>query len=232
MRALVILEVSDVTRSKLAPSTPALMVAAALFAAASVARPVEAQLATRPADDWVKVLEAPERLAAMRVDDVVARLALQPGDIVADLGAGTGPFVAALAKAVSSGRVYAVEVDRAFFPYIQKKVDAAGVSNVRLVLGEFTDPKLPAPDVDVAFLHDVLHHVDNPGAYVKRLATYLEPTARIVVIDYTPAESPHQDQPELQISKEQAVALMAEAGFKPVQEIALFADKWFVIFGR
>lgn len=37
---------------------------------------------------------------------------------------------------------------------------------------------------------------------------------------------------KLQLSTDQAAALMAQAGFKPVEEIKLFTDKWFVIYGR
>jgi SAM-dependent methyltransferase len=221
-----------VTRIKLARTTTVLSLAIAVTIVVAVDRRATAQLASRPADEWVKVLDAPERLAGLRVDEVVARLKLKPGDVVADLGAGTGPFVVPFAQAVAPGKVYAVEIDRGFFPYIQGKAQAAAVANVQTVLGEFTDPKLPAPDVDVAFLHDVLHHVENRAAYVKHLSTYLEPTARIAVIDYHPAQSPHRDQPALQVSKEQAESLLAAVGFKPVEDVPLFADKWFVIFGR
>jgi ubiquinone/menaquinone biosynthesis C-methylase UbiE len=191
-----------------------------------------AQLASRPVDEWIKVLDSPERLTALKVDEVVARLHLNPGDVIADLGAGTGPFVVPFARAVPSGTVYAVEVDQGFFPYIRKKADAAGVANVRTVLGEFTDPKLPASDADVAFMHDVLHHIADRSAYVKSLSRYLKPGARVAIIDYHPANSPHKDQPALQVSKEQATALFGEAGFKPVEDIALFTDKWFLVFGR
>jgi ubiquinone/menaquinone biosynthesis C-methylase UbiE len=192
-----------------------------------------AQLASRPADEWIKVLDAPERLASLKVDEVVAAMKLRPGDVVADLGAGSGPFVAAFAKAVGpKGRVYAVEVDRSFFPHIQAKAKQAGVDNVRTVLGEFTDPRLPAADVDVAFMHDVLHHVENRAAYLKSLAKYLKPRARVVVIDYHAAQSPHRDQPELQVTRDQAAAWLAAAGFKPAEDVSLFAEKWYVIYSR
>jgi len=190
-----------------------------------------AQLASRPIEEWRKVLDAPERVASLKVADVIARLKLEPTDVVADLGAGTGPFIAPFAKAVPSGTVYAVEVDGGFFPLIDEKVRAAGVSNVRTVLGVYTDPKLPAP-VDVAFMHDVLHHISDRPAYLKTLAKYVAPAGRIVVIDYNPAQSPHKDQPQLMVSKEQAREMLAAAGFKPVEEIALFDEKWFVVFGR
>lgn len=192
-----------------------------------------AQLSSRPAEEWVKVLDAPERLAALRVDEVVASLKLRPGDVVADLGAGSGPFVAAFARAVSAkGKVYAVDIDSGFFPFILAKAKAAGVGNVQTVLGEPTDPKLPAADIDVAFFHDVLHHVDDRAAYLKSLVRYLEPGARVAIIDYHAAQSPHRDQPQLQVTKEQASAWLAAANFKPIQDVPLFADKWFVIYGR
>jgi ubiquinone/menaquinone biosynthesis C-methylase UbiE len=208
----------------------ALAVVAALFSAAS---PLSAQLATRPAAEWVKTLEAPERLASLKVDEVVARLNLKPGEVVADLGAGTGPFEVALAKAVTpTGKVYAVDVDRGFFDYIAEKAKAAGVTNVQTVLGEFTDPKLPSRDVDVAFFHDVLHHIQDRQAYLKNLAAYLKPTARIVVIDYVPAQSPHRTQPELQVSPEQTAAWLADLGYRPSAQVDLFTDKWYVVYAR
>jgi ubiquinone/menaquinone biosynthesis C-methylase UbiE len=192
-----------------------------------------AQLASRPAEEWVKTLESAERLASLKIDEVVASLKVRPGEVIADLGAGSGPFVVPFARAVTAkGKVYAVDIDRGFFPYIQGKAKEAGMSNVRTVLGEFTDPKLPAADVDIAFLHDVLHHVDNRPAYLKSVVKYLKPSGRVVIVDYHAAQSPHRDQPELQVTKEQAAAWLAAVGFKPVDEIALFAEKWFVVYRR
>jgi arsenite methyltransferase len=199
--------------------------------AATFGAGVAAQLASRPADEWRKVLDAPERIAGLKVDEVIARLQLKPGDVVADLGAGTGPFVVPFARAVPSGRVYAVEVDEGFLPMIGEKTRAAGVTNAQVVLGAFTDPKLPAA-VDVAFMHDVLHHIEDRPAYFRTLAKYLKPGARVAIIDFHPARSPHQDQPALQISKAQTQALLADLGFKPIADITLFEDKWFVVFGK
>jgi ubiquinone/menaquinone biosynthesis C-methylase UbiE len=194
---------------------------------------VDAQRASRPADEWVKVLDATERVAGLRVDEVVAALKLQPGDVVADLGAGSGPFVVPFAKAVGpQGKVYAVEIDRNFFPYIDRRAKDAGVANVRTVAGQFTDPGLPAADVDVAFMHDVLHHVENRAAYLKALVKYLKPGARVAVIDYHAMQSPHRDEPALIVSKEQAGAWLADAGLKPAQDVTLFTEKYFVVYRR
>src|SRR5687767_915912 len=62
--------------------TGLILVAAALDASVLAAR----QLASRPAEEWTKVLDAANRVAGLRIDEIVPRLQLKPGDIVADLG--------------------------------------------------------------------------------------------------------------------------------------------------
>ena len=136
---------------------------AGLFVAALTSATLGAgQLASRPTEEWIKTLDAPKRIAGLRVDDIIARLRVVPGQVVADLGAGTGAFALPLGKAVGpKGKVYAVEIDCGLVDYIGGKVKQAGASNVLPVLGKPTDPSLPAADVDLAFLHDVLHHVED-----------------------------------------------------------------------
>jgi ubiquinone/menaquinone biosynthesis C-methylase UbiE len=207
---------------------------AAVFAAALDAGALAAgQLASRPAQEWTKTLDAENRVANLRIDDIVGRLALKPGDIVADLGAGSGLFEPALAKAVSpGGMVYAVDIDEGFFPEIRKRASAAGVTNVTTVLGKFTDPDLPVRNVDVAFFHDVLHHVDDRAAYLKSLGPYLKPAGRVVIIDYEVGQGPHGKQPELQVSREQLGAWMNAAGFAQKDDIKLFADRYFLVYSK
>ena len=192
-----------------------------------------AQLASRPAAEWKATLEAPARVEGLKIEQVVKALKLKDGDVVADLGAGTGLFEPQLAYAVGTrGRVYAVEIDKGFLDEIDRKVDELHISSIETVLGAPTDPKLPTRSVDVALMHDVLHHVEQRQAYLKAVSTYLKPTGRIAVVEFHAKDSPHKSDPALIVSKEQGAALMAEAGFVPAEEVALFQDKWFVIYKR
>lgn len=204
-----------------------------LLAAGTLPRPAVAQLASRPADEWIKLLDSPARVASLKIDEVVAKLGLKPGDVVADLGAGSGVFSLPLARAVGEkGKVYAVEVDQALVDYIARKAIAQKVSNIRPVLGRFTDPALPAADVDVAFMHDVLHHVENRAAYLKAVTSYLKPAGRIAVVEPDAVKGPHANDPKLQVTKEDLRQWMADAGLVPVDEPRLFDDKWYVVYAR
>src|SRR5688572_22577581 len=57
-------------------------------------------------------LERPERMAEEKPDDVVESMMLKPTDVVADVGAGTGYFSFRIARRVSQGKVFAVDVQQ------------------------------------------------------------------------------------------------------------------------
>jgi ubiquinone/menaquinone biosynthesis C-methylase UbiE len=199
---------------------------------AGIPRPALAQLGGRPAEEWIKTLDSPNRVAGLKLNETVAALKLKPGQIVADIGAGTGVFTVPLARAVQpGGTVYAVDIEQGLIDHIAKVAADQSVSNVKTVLGAFEDPRLPA-QVDLAFITDVLHHIEKRDVYVKNLARYLKPGGRIAVIDFIPGKGGHRDDPGMQLSPEQVAAMMAQVGLKPVETVTLFDDKWFVLYGR
>ena len=193
-----------------------------------------AQLGSRPAADWIARLERPERLKELKVDYIIEKLGLRPGMFVADLGAGAGVFAYPIARAVgTSGKVYAVDVDQGFIDYIQKRVHEQKLTNVQAILGKFEDPLLPEK-IDLAFFHDVLHHVDKREAYLRTVAGYLKPGGRIAVVelDATRPDASHRDDPKLQVRQDELQQWMMAAGLERSEEIPLSEDKWFVIYRK
>lgn len=203
-----------------------------LAAGLLAAVPAHAQLGARSTAEWLKTLDSQNRVGRLKVDEAVARLGLAPGAVVADIGAGSGVFSVPLARAVPQGRVYAVDIDQGLVDHIARKAEEARAANVKPVLGGFTDPRLPARDVDVAFIFDVLHHIEDRATYLRSLAGYLRPGGRIAVIDFHPELGPHKNDPQLQVTRDQTREWMAAAGLRPLAEHALYDDKWYVVYGR
>jgi ubiquinone/menaquinone biosynthesis C-methylase UbiE len=210
------------------------LLAAMLVCGATQSR---AQLAPRKADEWVKTLEGPHRIATQKMGEVLSKLSLKPGMVVADIGAGSGLFSRPIAKAVApSGKVYAVDIQQDLLDYINQRDQEENIRNVQTVLGAFDDPKLPVRDIDLAFINDVLHHIEHRAIYLKALATYMKPSGRIAIIEMNKDDpnTPHRNQPALLVSRDEIFQWMSDAGFKLVEEHAdLFpGTKWFLIFGR
>ena len=198
-----------------------------------LARPSSGQLAARPAEEWIKLLDSPDRVASLKIDAIVSALHLQPGNVVADLGAGSGLFAAPLSKAVSDkGLVYAVDIDTKLLDHIKEKAKQQALGNVQTVLGQFGDPQLPSTNVDVAFFHDVLHHIEDKPGYLKQVARYMAPSGRIAVVEPDAQKGPHADNPKLQVKKDELDGWMAGAGFVRSEEIPQSEAKWFLIYRR
>jgi len=212
-----------------------LMASVVVLVATAGAVPLSAQLGARPAEEWALTLESGRRMDALEINEVAAQIGLRPGELVADIGAGTGIFSVPLARAVSpGGRVLSVEVDAGFLPIIGSKARQAGLDNIQPVLGQYGDPRLPRGDVDAAFLHDVLHHIDERQSYIRALASYIKPGGRIVVVDYdmNVPGVPHGNQPEMLISPDQVAGWMSTAGLEQTREVGMFDDKFFVIYTK
>ena len=198
----------------------------------SVVQPASAQLAGRPAEEWIRTLDAPDRVTALKVPEVLAALKIKAGQVIADIGAGSGIFSLPIGRAIRpGGTVYAVDIDQALLDHIDMEATEQGMVNVKPILGSPSDPLLPV-DVDVAFLNDVLHHIEDRAGYLATLALYLKPGGRIAIIDFRPDTSPHKDDPTLVVSEEQATKWLEPAGLKPVEHINLYNDRWFVVFAK
>ncbi len=188
-----------------------------------------AQLGQRPAEEYIDRMERPGRVEGLKVDEVIAKLELKPGDVVADIGSGGGAFSIPMARAIApNGTLYAVDIDQDMIDFVADRAETEGLNNVRPVLGEYDDPKLPVRDVDVAFFHSVLHMIEHRQAYLNAAATYLKPDGQIVIID----RNPEDVNGWMWLKRSDVDTWMAAISFYPAQRFGLYDRKYFVVYQR
>lgn len=130
-------------------------------------------------------LERDERESEERVSVAVRALEVNPGDVVADVGAGTGYYTMRLADRVGpKGKVYATDIQPEMLNMLRGRVERANATNVELVLGLPDDPKLPAGTLDMILMVDVYHELSEPQVMLRRLKTALKPTGRLVLVEF------------------------------------------------
>jgi SAM-dependent methyltransferase len=139
------------------------------------------------AGDW---LERPERQKEERTDLLVPALKLKTGDVVADIGCGSGYYTRRLAKAVGiNGTVFAVDIQQEMLDLLTNRLAGEKIFNVKPILGTITDPKLPTASVDLILMVDVYHEFDYPFEMVAAMCKALKPGGRIAFVEYR-AEDP------------------------------------------
>jgi len=181
--------------------------------------------------DW---LERPGRDEEQRPDEVVRRMGLRDGDVVADIGAGTGYFTRRLAKAVApTGRVYAVDIQPEMIRLLKSNVEKAGLTNVVPILGTADDPKLPKASLDWILLVDVYHEFQQPRAMLATMREALRPQGRVALVEYRlEGTSAAHISAEHRMSPEQVLAEWQPAGFRLVSRDEFLPTQHFFVFEK
>jgi cyclopropane fatty-acyl-phospholipid synthase-like methyltransferase len=201
-----------------------------VVASQAAAHPEEAHRLHSDPQAYIAALEDPKRDAYQKPDEVLAALALEPGEKLADIGSGSGYFALRLARAVGeAGRVYAVDVSPEMVRHLNRRVRDARLTNVSSILAEPDDPLLPEP-VDRFFVCDTWHHVEAQERYLALIKAALRPGGQVVMIDFHKRELPVGPPPAMKIAREDLVRQMESAGFRLAAEHTFLPYQYFLVF--
>ncbi len=160
-------------------------------------------------------LERPERESEEAPSIAVRALELKKGQVVADIGAGSGYYTMRMADAVGpSGKVYATDIQTGMLDIVRRRVTAARLTNVETVLSAPDDPKLPADTLDLAIMVDVYHELSAPQEFIRRLRPALKRTGRLVLLEFRKEDPRVPIRPEHKMSIAEVKAELEPEGFK------------------
>lgn len=188
-------------------------------------------------EQFVKTFEGESREIALHRDGILAQLDLRSGLDVADIGAGTGLFMAPFAKAVGpTGSVYAVDISEGFMEHLEERAKNEGLTQVQTVLCAEDSVSLPADSVDLAFVCDTYHHFEYPQSTLASLFKALRPGGRLVIVDFEriPGVSRDWVLDHVRIGREQTMAEVVAAGFEVVGDLPVdgLEENYMVAFRR
>jgi ubiquinone/menaquinone biosynthesis C-methylase UbiE len=179
---------------------------------------------------YIAALEDPKRDAYQKPHEVMEALAIKPGEVIADIGAGSGYFAIRFAHHVGpAGRVYAVDVNPDMIGHVQARVSEAKLLNVTPILAPPDDPLLPQP-VDRFVVVDVWHHVENQAGYLAKMKQHLKPGGQVVMIDFHKRDLPVGPPAGMKIAREDLLKQMQAHGFRLVKEHTFLPYQYFLVF--
>jgi ubiquinone/menaquinone biosynthesis C-methylase UbiE len=154
---------------------------------------------------------------------IVDAARVQPGEIVADIGAGTGAFLDPLVAAVGKdGHVVAVEISIRFVEHLRLVADESGYGNVTTVFSSYTSATLPPGSVDKILLVDTYHHFDDYESMLASMLTALRSGGEMTVVDFDRREDSRDwIQGHIRAPKETFRKEIEAAGFEFVAEVVL-----------
>jgi arsenite methyltransferase len=180
---------------------------------------------------YIAVLEDPARDAYQKPHEVVMSLGLKEGETVADIGAGSGYFAFRLSHHVGeSGRVYAVDINPDMILYMNRRIRDMKVKNLITVLAAPDDPLLMDASIDLFFVCETWHHIQNKTQYLALMRKMLKPGGRIVMIDFKKKDLPVGPPDEMKIAREDVIDQMKAGGFRLAKEYTFLPYHYFLVF--
>ena len=177
-------------------------------------------------------LERPGRQEEEGTDLLVKAMDLQPDDVVADIGAGSGYFTFRISPKVPQGKVLAVDIQPEMLEMIRQKQQEEGGSNVQPVLGTVSDPNLPSDSVDWVLLGDAYHEFSHPYEMMKDIADALTEDGRVALVEYREEDPSIAIKPKHKMSEAQAVKEMRAVGLKLIENQDVLPQQHLMIFGK
>jgi SAM-dependent methyltransferase len=180
--------------------------------------------------DW---LERPERETEERPGKLVAQLDLHPGDVVGDIGAGTGYISRLLAQRVQpGGRVLAEDIQPEMLTLLTNTCSRLGITNIVPVLGTVADPRLPAASVDLVLMVDVYHELEFPYEMMTAICRALKPRGRVVFVEYRGEDPAVPIKPLHKMTEAQVKKEMSGMPLDWVQTINVLPRQHIVVFRK
>ena len=180
--------------------------------------------------------EGESREVSVKRKEIVKAIGLKPGNVVADVGAGTGMFTRLFATEVGEkGKVFAVDISEKFLEHIRTTSKAAGIGNVTTTLCKPDSAELPAASVDVVYICDTYHHFEFPQRTMASIHKALKPGGRVVVIDFRRVKGESSDwvMGHVRAGQDVVEREIEEVGFKKTRESKdLLKENYLIVFQK
>ena len=179
--------------------------------------------------DW---LERDYRQKEEKTLQAIQKLPINKNSIVADIGAGTGYYTFKIAPKLTSGKIYAEEIQDEMLHYLANRKNQLSLKNVEIVRGTVKTTGLLRSSVDVVLLVDVYHELLYPNEMLVSIRESLKPCGKVVILEYraedkeVPIKNLHK-MSSVQVNKE-----FSANGFKLISDQEFLPWQHFLVFQR
>ncbi|MEN8774388.1 MAG: class I SAM-dependent methyltransferase [Akkermansiaceae bacterium] len=182
-----------------------------------------------PAINWLERPEREEEEAPTKALDLIK---MASGEVLADIGAGSGYYSLRIAMNYPTARVVSVDIQPEMIDFLKGRAEQLDISNISPHLGKIDDIGLPDESIDAALMIDAYHEFSHPYEMMKSIASALKSGGRVYLLEYREEDPDVPIKPLHKMSEEQAKKEMALVGLEWNETIDNLPWQHFMVFKK
>lgn len=159
----------------------------------------------------IEVLERKERRIWQNPEAILGRMKINPEDVAADLGCGSGFFTIPLSSKVQ--KVYGIDVQQEMLEALKQKIQCLEIENIEPLLLKGPLIPLEKESVDLIVSVNSLHEFDDKDSMIEEMKRILKAGGIVLIVDFKKETTEFGPPITIRVSKIQATKLFKQHGF-------------------
>jgi len=160
----------------------------------------------------IHILESEKRRLYLDPEKILSFLDLQPNNIVADLGCGSGVFTIPISKKVK--KIYGIDIEPKMIQVLNQKILQKNIKNISTLLSNGIKIPLETSSLNLLITVNTLHEFNDRNKVFKEIFRVLKPTGKLAVVDFKKKREDFGPPSKIRISSRQAKKMFEQNCFR------------------
>lgn len=172
--------------------------------------------------DNLAKLDNPERRKLLPPEESLHKLGFRPGQVVADIGCGTGYFSIPLARLVGEkGHVYGLDIVAQLVEEGRRRAQEARLANLTFLVSQENAVPLEDQQADAVLLAVVVHEIEDVSRFFQEVRRVLKPAGHVKIIEWKKEKMPMGPPVDHRIGADEMTRILKRMEFSPAAPIDL-----------
>lgn len=176
------------------------------------------------------ILDSADRRKFLNPESILGKAGLDTDTVFADLGCGSGYF--SIPASLIVKKVYAIDVQEEMLDIVREKIGVGKLTNIEIILSKESSIPLPDDSIDVLFMANVFHELEERGAILREAKRILSGSGRLIIIDWNKMEMEMGPPVKERLSEDEVISICEDGGFRILERLEAGKYNYMLVFGK